>query len=101
MHLKYHVSNAHTGIVSNASASEAGAPEENTFVVPDIREALFPGLKVPEGLTFEDLSRAGEMVLDWQDEHEDDYRGLFIAAKLYEYLRAVDSTRNDIRSKTD
>jgi hypothetical protein len=99
MHLTYRDSDPHTSAVSPANAGEAGAPE-NAFVVPNIREALFPGLKVPEGLTFGDLCRAAEMVLDWQDGHEDDYRGLFIAAKLYEYLRAADSTRSDTRSGT-
>ena len=100
MHLTYRDSKPHTSSVLPASAGEAGAPE-NAFVVPNIREALFPGLKVPEGLTFEDLWHAAEMVLDWQDEHADDYRGLFIAAKLYEYLRAADSSRNDTMSGTD
>jgi hypothetical protein len=100
MHLTYHDSDPHTNAASAAGAGEAGAPE-NAFVVPNIRETLFPGLKVPEGLTFEDLCHAAEMVLDWQDEHEDDYRGLLIAAKLYEYLRAADSTRHDTRSGTD
>jgi hypothetical protein len=100
MHLTCRDSDPHTSAVSTASAGEAGAAE-NVFVVPNIREALFPGLSVPEGLTFEDLCRATEMVLDWQDEHDDDYRGLFIAAKLYEYLRGVASTRNETRSGTD
>ena len=101
MHLTYRYSDPHTSVASAANAAgEAGAPA-NAFVVPNIREALFPGLKVPEDLTFEDLCRAAEIVLDWQDEHDDDYRGLFVAAKLYECLRAADSTLNDTRSGTD
>ena len=101
MHLTYRDSDPHTSVVSSARAGEAGAPAIETAVL-----ALFPGLKVPEGLTFEDLCRASEMVLDWQDEHcvdeyDDDYRAFRLVAKLYEYLRAADSSRNDTRSGTD
>ena len=72
-------------------------------VTSEVREALFPGLQVPEGLTFEDLERGGEMVFAWErndDEFADDFRGLRLVAKLYEYLRAADSARNDTESKT-
>jgi hypothetical protein len=74
-----------------------------TEVMPEVRKALFPGLQVPEGLTFEDLERGGEMVFAWErhdNEFADDFRGLRLVAKLYEYLRAVDSARNDAESKT-
>jgi hypothetical protein len=52
----------------------------------------------------EDLERGGEIVFAWErrDEgFEDDFRGLRLVAKLYEYLRAVDSARSDTRSGTE
>ena len=71
---------------------------------PEVRKALFPDLKVPEGLTFEDLERGGEMVFAWErndDEFADDFRGLRLVAKLYEYLRAVDLARSGTKLRTD
>jgi hypothetical protein len=88
-----------------------GAPEIKTDRIPEItpemRQAIFPGLVVPDGLTFEDLERAGEMILERQgdgwtreadDEFADDYRAVRVAAKLYEYLRAAASARTDTGS---
>jgi hypothetical protein len=69
-----------------------------------MRKALFPGLHIPVGLTFEDLVRGAEMVLAWErcdEEFADDFRGLMLIAKLYEYLRAVDSARNDTGLRAD
>jgi hypothetical protein len=57
---------------------------------------LFPDLRIPGGLTFEDLEAASEIVLAWQDREDefvDDFRGLKLAARLCEYFRAVDSMR--------
>jgi hypothetical protein len=75
---------------------DAGAP--GLKITPEMRQAIFPGLVIPPGLTFENLERAGEMILEWQgdglpcgpdDEFADDFRAVRLAAKLYEYLRAA------------
>jgi hypothetical protein len=66
-------------------------------VTPAMRRALFPTIVIPEGLTFEDLERGGEMVFAWQradDEFSEDFRGLKLVAKLYEYLRAKVAARS-------
>jgi hypothetical protein len=76
-------------------------------VTPEMRQAIFPGLVVPEGLTFEDLEGAGEMILEWErgdgwepgGEFYDDFRGVRLAARLYVYLRAAASKRTDIESR--
>lgn len=84
--------------------NNAGAPvTENEIIAAMRRQAIFPGLVVPEGLTFEDLERAGQMIIEWQgdgitrdpdDEFDDDFRAVRVAAKLYEYLRAAASARS-------
>ena len=61
-------------------------------ITPEMRQTLFPELTIPEGLSFEDLERGGEMVFAWvrgDDEFAADFRGLNLVAKLHEYLRAA------------
>ena len=71
------------------------------------RQAIFPGLVVPSGLTFEDLERAGEMILEWQGDgwsssaDYDDFRVVRLAAKLCEYFRAAASNGIGARTGTD
>jgi hypothetical protein len=90
-----------------ASAESSGASAPEIVIKPEMRQAIFPGLVVPAGLTFEDLERAGEMIIEWQgdgwsrdpdDEIADDFRAVRLAAKLYEYLRAAVSGRTDTGS---
>jgi hypothetical protein len=102
--LTYPNSDGHKATASTANAGEVGAPGKEPEATAKMRKALFPGLKVPVGLTFEDLARAAEMVLAWErndDEFADDFRSLMLVAKLYEYLRAADSARNDTGLRTD
>jgi hypothetical protein len=73
---------------------------------PEMRQTIFPGLVVPDGLTFEDLERAGEMILEWQgdgwssSEDYDDFRAVRLAAKLCEYFRVAASNGTCERTRT-
>ena len=44
-------------------------------------------LKIPDGLTAEDLETAEDMILDWHD--SGDYRAIDLVIKVYEHLTAV------------
>jgi hypothetical protein len=82
----------HKATASTANAGEAGAPDTLGGVL-----RAFPDLRIPSGLTLEDLEAASEIVLAWQgreDEFADDFRGLKLAAKLCEYFRAAASARS-------
>jgi hypothetical protein len=60
------------------------------------RHPIFPNLVIPDGLTFEDLERGGDMVFAWarhDDEFAGDFRGLMLVARVFEYLRAAASVR--------
>jgi hypothetical protein len=99
MHLTYRDSERHKAHAS----CEVGAPENKTEVTTERRKALFPGLKVPAGLTFEDLEIAGAMALDWEfreDEFTDDFLGVRLAAKVYAYLQGPASARREVSSKS-
>lgn len=92
MHLTYPNSDGHKATASTADAGEAGAPDTLGGVL-----RAFPDLRIPSGLTLEDLEAASEIVLAWQgreDEFADDFCGLKLAAKLCEYFRAAASARS-------
>jgi hypothetical protein len=99
MHLTYPNSDGHKATASTASAGEAGAPDTFGGVL-----RAFPDLRIPIGLTLEELEAASEIVQAWEEregEFADDFRALKVAAKLCEYFRAVDSARNADKSKAD
>ncbi len=71
----------------------------------DPRLRVWPGLRIPDGLSFDDLVRGGEMIIDWGNgdmgDRGDDFRAVRLVAKLYEYLLAAASERSCSQPKTD
>jgi hypothetical protein len=60
------------------------------------RQLHMKELTIPDGLTFEELERGGEIVFAWErgdDEFAEDFRGLKLVARLFEYLRGAASAR--------
>lgn len=55
--------------------------------------AAFPELVLPEGITFADLEDAAALIMAWEHDAQpfedgSDFRGLMVAAKVYELLAA-------------
>jgi hypothetical protein len=63
----------------------AGQPSAN----PVPWQALFPDLKIPEGLTFEDVKEAAGLIQEWaadKTEGEDEYSAMPCAIRVFQLL---------------
>ena len=57
-----------------------------------IRQLKYADLKIPDGLTSDDLKVAENMVIGWK-EFDNDYSGIDVVIKVYEYLESAASAR--------
>lgn len=48
----------------------------------------FPDLKIPDGLTFEDLCEVAELIRAWEKD-DDEYTAIPLAAKIHAHFQAA------------
>jgi hypothetical protein len=63
-------------------------PEPLSVTAPRWRE-MFPDLLIPEGLTVDDLNEVAGLIHVWSDGGDEDFTGLYLAARIFETFQAA------------